>query len=84
MNEHLDGATWLTIFVTLLLFITALFLKGLTHDMLLEAAVFLVSVKLVIMSYKASINARDLRMRLDSLGAALERMEQALPARVQR
>jgi hypothetical protein len=81
MNEHLNGATWLTISVTLLLFITALFLKGVSHDILLEGAVFLVSVKLLIMSYKASIDTRDLQTRLAALGAALERVERALTDR---
>ena len=32
-----------------------LFLKGFTHDLLLEAGVFLVSVKLILMSYRSSL-----------------------------
>jgi len=33
----------------------ALFTKGFTHDILLEAGVLLVSVKLIIMAYKNSV-----------------------------
>ncbi|MEE9195150.1 MAG: hypothetical protein V3U44_04875, partial [Alphaproteobacteria bacterium] len=40
--------------ITLILFVTALFVKGFTHDLLLESAIFLVSVKLIILSYRNS------------------------------
>lgn len=42
MHRHLDVPTLLTIAVTLVLFAVALFVKGFTHDLLLEAGVFLV------------------------------------------
>lgn len=56
MSKHLDRSTQLTLAITLALFVVALFEKGFTHDLLLEAAVFLVSAKLVLLSYKASVN----------------------------
>jgi hypothetical protein len=34
------------------LFVLALFLKGFTHELLLEAGIFLVSVKLILMAKK--------------------------------
>jgi len=46
------------IIVTFVLFIAALFTKGFTHDILLEAAIFLVSVKLIVMAHKNQ-NATD-------------------------
>jgi hypothetical protein len=47
--------------------VSALFTKGFTHDILLEAAVFLVSVKLIIMAYK-NIDATDsLHQKLDDI-----------------
>ena len=55
MSNHLDRSTQLTLAITLALFVVV-FEKGFTHDLLLEAAVFLVSVKLVLLSYKASVN----------------------------
>ena len=48
--SHLDVASRIVIALTLVLFGTALFIKGLGHDILLEAGVFLVSVKLILMA----------------------------------
>jgi len=47
-----DPWSLLVIILTLGIFILAPFLKGFTHELLLEAAVFLVSVKLIIMASK--------------------------------
>ncbi len=75
MHEHLDRGTLITLGVTLVLFVVALFTKGFSHDILLEAAVFLVSVKLVIMSYKASVSIASLETHLAALTASLARIE---------
>jgi hypothetical protein len=74
-HEHLDPASWLVLAVTLALFCTALFVKGLGHDLLLEAGVFLVSVKLVLMMYKSSVSAHRLGEDLAAIRAALARLE---------
>ena len=78
MVRHLDTASALTIAATLLLFGIALFTKGLTHDLLLEAGVFLVSVKLVLAAYKSDQAANALQARLTRIEGALGRMEQGL------
>jgi hypothetical protein len=52
MKNHVDIGSYVVIVSTFILFAMALFFKGITHDLLLEAGVFLVSVKLVMMSYK--------------------------------
>ena len=52
MKNHVDIGSYDVIVITFILFAMALFFKGITHDLLLEAGVFLVSVKLVMMSYK--------------------------------
>jgi hypothetical protein len=57
----------IVILVTLVLFIAALFLKGFTHDLLLEAAVFLVSVKLIILSYRTSESVKEIQDKLDHI-----------------
>lgn len=67
MKEFLDPASIIVILVTLVLFITALFYKGLTHELLLEAAVFLVSAKLILMSYKNSVFINDLNNELKQI-----------------
>jgi len=50
-----------------MLFVLALFFTGLTHDILLEAGVFLVSVKLIIMAYKASNSTRKIELELQEI-----------------
>lgn len=52
MNKYLSLADIVVILITLLLFIVALFTKGFTHDLLLEAGVLLVSIKIIMMNYK--------------------------------
>ena len=78
MHKHLDRGAQVTLGITLVLFVVALFTKGFSHDLLLEAAVFLVSVKLVIMSYKASMSIAALEDHLATLGASLACIETSL------
>ncbi len=75
--RHLDPASWLVLLVTLVLFVMALFVKGPGHDLLLEAGVFLVSVKLIMMMYKASVTSRHIEGELVDIRAALARLEAA-------
>ncbi len=55
MSKHFDIGSLVIIAITFVLFAAALLTKGFTHDLLLEAAVFLVSVKLIVMAYKNSM-----------------------------
>ena len=71
----LDIGSYLTVAMTLVLFVIALFVKGLTHDLLLEAGVFLVSTKLVLMSYKNSASTEAIRSELEQLRRLLEDRE---------
>jgi len=50
--------------VTFILFSVALFTKGFTHDLLLEAGIFLVSVKRIVMAYKGSVANREIKNEL--------------------
>lgn len=61
---YLDKGSLITIFVTLILFVAALYFTGFTHDLLLEAGVFLVSVKLILMSYKDQLEVDSLNKKL--------------------
>lgn len=74
-TRNFDTGTILTIAFTLLLFALALFAKGFTHDMLLEAGVFLVSVKLITMSYKNSLATSETRHQLNAIEQAINRLE---------
>jgi hypothetical protein len=75
MTRFLDKGSFFVILLTLLLFVVALFTKGLTHDLLLEAGVFLVSVKLIIASYRARVTEIELNDKLDRIIARMERLE---------
>jgi hypothetical protein len=75
MRKHFDFWSILVIALTLVLFITALVIKGLTHDLLLEAGVFMVSVKLILMSHKNSVLAIETEDRLEQIHALLRTMQ---------
>jgi hypothetical protein len=72
MREHLDAGSFVIIVITFILFALALFTKGFTHDLLLEAGVFLVSVKLIIMAYKNSVTNKALRKELQDIKLLLK------------
>ncbi len=74
MIRHFDFGSIIVILVTLGLFVAALFLKGFTHDLLLESAVFLVSVKLIIGSYKNGVMSDDIKMKLENIHTDILRL----------
>jgi len=74
MNKHFDTPTIVVIIITLILFTVALFTKGLTHDLLLEAGVFLVSVKLMLMSYNQSVTNQRLLEELEKIRAETKKI----------
>jgi len=63
----------IVIVVTFVLFVAALFSKGFTHDLFLEAGVFLVSVKLILMGYRNSVMNREITEQLREIKARLEK-----------
>lgn len=71
-RKHFDGPSVAVIAATAALFIAALFTTGFTHDLLLEAGVFLVSVKLILMSYRNNVAAIELRKELAGIRSAIE------------
>jgi len=73
--NHSDPWSAVVIGLTLLLFVVSVFVKGFTHDLLLEAGVFLVSVKLILMAQKNSVSAKVTSQRLERIAALLERIQ---------
>jgi hypothetical protein len=67
MKKHLDIWSRVVIVLTFILFVLALFIKGLTHEMLQEVGVFLVSLKLILMSHKNGVIAADTQERLQQI-----------------
>ena len=74
-GKHFDSGSLVIIVVTFILFLFALFTKGLTHDFLLEAAVFLVSVKLIIMAHKNKVATDSLYGKLDEIHKKVDAIE---------
>lgn len=73
MNKHLDAGSFVIALITLALFVAALFTKGLTHDLFLEAGVFLVSLKIIIMAYRNSVSMGELDKKLNMIIATLKK-----------
>ncbi len=63
----INAGSLIIIALTFALFLTALFFTGFTHDILLEAGVFLVSVKLILMNYKQNKLADELHKDLHEI-----------------
>jgi len=67
MTKYIDAGTIIVIVITILLFTVALFVKGFTNELLLEAGVLLVSIKLIMMAYRNSINYKDVKRELNEI-----------------
>jgi hypothetical protein len=72
MGKHFDTGSTIVIIVTFVLFMMALFTKGFTQDLLLEAGVFLVSVKLILMAYLNSVYIKSIENELKDIKGLLE------------
>ena len=79
-TKHFSQGALIVIAMTFLLFTVALFTAGFTHDLLLEAGVFLVSVKLMLMTYRNSISANRVEKKLDEISASLDKLISSQPA----
>jgi hypothetical protein len=73
VNRYLDLGSIIVLLLTLVLFVVALFIKGFTHDLLLEAGVLLVSAKVIMMAYRNSMHAdeiiREIREIKEAIGS---------------
>lgn len=76
MMKYFDPGTIIVIIITVLLFTAALFVKGFTNALLLEAGVLLVSIKLIMMTYRNSLNYSDLKKDLNEIRRLLEEKSQ--------
>jgi hypothetical protein len=69
MKRSKSSDPWAVIIIALSvgLFVLALFVKGFTHEVFLEAGVFLVSVKLILMAKKNTETEYRLEQRLTNI-----------------
>jgi len=67
LKDRLDIGSMAVIVITFVLFLLSLFVKGFSHDILLDAGVFAVSVKLILMSFRNNLHIKELNQRLDEI-----------------
>ena len=72
MKRHFDTASMIVIIITFVLFLLALFTKGFTKDLLLEAGVFLVSVKIIMMAHQNSTYVKGVENELKEIKEILK------------
>jgi len=72
MTRYFDKWTIIIIIITVVLFVIALFVKGFTHLLLLEAGVLLVSIKIIMMSYRNIQNYEELKKDLNEIKMLLK------------
>jgi len=73
-RRYLDTSSTIVAAITAVLFIGALFLKGFTHDLFLEAGVFLVSAKILMMMHANRETALQLDEKMNTILAMLPRL----------
>ena len=73
MSNRLDFGSVLIIVITFILFVVSLFVKGLGHEILLDAAVFLVSAKIIIMSFKNESYIKELSKQLEEIKSLIKK-----------
>lgn len=74
-SRRFDFWSMVVISLTFVLFLVAVFIKGLTHELLQEAGVFLVSAKLILLSHKNSIAVERTDEHLRQIGTLLQTVE---------
>jgi hypothetical protein len=67
MKKYFSTADIVVIAITFILFAAALFAKGFTNALLLEAGVLLVSVKIIMMNFKCSQTNKQILEKLQEL-----------------
>jgi hypothetical protein len=73
--KRLDASSLAVVIITFALFALAALTQGLTHDLLLEAGVFLVSLKLIMMAYKSNVMKESIEAKLDAIQDNLARID---------
>jgi len=83
-SRHVDRASVVVIVLTVALFVTALWVKGVTRDAFLEVGVLLVSVKLILDTYCMDADVGRLDEPLDGMRGLLEALVSASSASARR
>jgi hypothetical protein len=78
-GKHLDFGTLAIMAATFALFTGSVLVKGFSHDLMLEAGVFLVSVKLMIMLYRTGKANEELKAELAEIKDLLKGQGEGQP-----
>jgi hypothetical protein len=72
MKKDFDMANAITIALTFILFAVALFATGFTKDLLLEAGVLLVSIKIILMGAANRDSNKEILKKLNEINERLQ------------
>ncbi len=72
MKKNFDLANTITIALTIILFAIALFATGFTKDLLLEAGVLLVSVKIIFLAAATRDSNKEIIKKLNEINEKLQ------------
>ena len=67
LKKKIDLSSVIVIVLTFILFAGAIILKGISHYLLLEAGIFLVSIKLIFMAYKNKLMENEIKEKLENI-----------------
>lgn len=71
LSDYIDLPSLAIIVATFAMFAVALFVKGLTKEILLEIGVLLVSIKLIMMAHKNGTTGRETKAMIKDLHSAI-------------
>ena len=72
MKKYIDLGSIIIIVITFILFTLSVFTRGITHDIFLESAVFIISLKLILMMHKNNLNEKIIIKRLNDIEAQIQ------------
>jgi len=75
MKNNLDVSNTIVVVLTFILFGIALFTTGFTKDLLLEAWVLLVSIKIILLGNSNKISNMEIIKKLDEIDKKLEELK---------
>jgi hypothetical protein len=78
MKKYFEFWNVSVIAITFILFVVALYSTGFTKNLLLEAGVFLVSIKIIMMSHRHSLSNREILKKMDEIIEKIEKTKNGL------
>ena len=72
--KNFDRGSIAVIAITVMLFVYAVIRHGLTDDLLLETGIFLVSVKIIMLSYENGRHIRHIESQLEGIHEGISRV----------